>query len=114
MAERASDSPQEGHALGRETPATESRNLTRKSTAAEMSIYRFVPGEGDPALVVGGGLADLAAVAEPGHAAHREAGDAAGELGRGADVRAEVARADRRAHRGCNRGVVQVRSDSGV
>ena len=110
MAERAFRSPQGAHALRRKTPVRGSRNLTRNSTASEMGIYRFVPGEGDPALVGGGaGLAraDLAAVAEPGHAAHREAGDAAGELGRGADVGAEVARAYRHAHRGCKEGIVE-------
>ena len=108
MAERACHWPQGSQALWRETPATESRNLHRESTAADMSIYRFVPGEGDPALVCGGGGlagADLAAVAEPGHAAHREAGDAAGELGRGADVGAEVARTDRHGHRGWNQKI---------
>ena len=108
MAERACHWPQGSQALWRETPATESRNLHREFIAADMGIYRFVPGEGDPALVVGGGglaRADLAAVAEPGHAAHREAGDAAGELGRGTDVRAEVAWTDRHAHRGWNQGI---------
>ena len=66
-------------------------------------IYRFVPRERH-FLVAAVARADLAAVAEPRHAAHREAGDEAGELGRRADVRAPVTRADRHDHWGCSWG----------